>query len=48
MKKTILVAIKTKKSTEIFSFPTKKHALGFIKDIKKLDKTIQYIIGVKQ
>ena len=42
--KKVLVAIRVGKKNEVFSFKTKKDALSFIKDLKKLDKNINYAI----
>jgi hypothetical protein len=44
--KEVLVAIKMKKTNKVFSFKTRKNALSFIRDLKKLDKNINYAITI--
>lgn len=44
MKKQVLVAVKLKKQSKIFSFPSRKAALEFARELKKIDKNIEYSI----
>ena len=44
MKNEILVAVKLKKQNKIFSFPSRKAAVGFIRELRKIDKNIEYSI----
>jgi len=44
IKNKILVAVKTNKTTKIFSFSTRENALSFIRELRKIDKNINYAI----